>query len=120
MGEMMGEDHGARLAKTTPTCLTNDDWVPSVWAPKRVQVWPHEYLTFQRHIFGGGKHRRNNGETEGVREGSKRGLAKIESKQNTVTALSRFRFDRSGAPTQGCPPSRKGGQQVYQLMPLDG
>jgi hypothetical protein len=40
-----------------------------------------------------------------VRDGSERGLVKIESKQNTVTALSRFWFDRSGAPTQVCTPS---------------
>jgi hypothetical protein len=56
MGEMIGEDHGARLAKATPARLTNDDWVPPAWAVKSsmnsVQVWPHEYLTFQRHIFG--------------------------------------------------------------------
>jgi len=36
---------------------------------------------------------------KGVREkGVTGGLVKIESKQNTVTALFRFRFDRSGAP----------------------
>jgi hypothetical protein len=28
MGKMIGEDHGARLAKATPARLTNDDWVP--------------------------------------------------------------------------------------------
>jgi hypothetical protein len=43
--------------------------------------------------YFGREPRRDSVETEGVRDGSKRGLVKIESKQNTVTALSRFWFD---------------------------